>query len=256
MKHLFKFLIRFVPRHYLIKLSLFFGKIFALLYKGDKYFCPICEHKFRKFLPFGSKGNENRLCPVCLSLERHRLLWIYLKNFTDFFSNKYTVLHIAPEQCFYKRFKKMNNLHYITADLVSPIADVKMDICNMPFENEKFDVVLCNHVLEHILDEKKALSEINRVMKKNAWAVLLVPIDVTRHETYEDPSITDPREREKHFGQYDHVRYHGLDYPDRLRNAGFVVDEIKMFDYLSTEQIEYQRLYKPGEEIIYIARKK
>lgn len=254
MKTIIKFLVRYIPRPYLIKFSKWFSLIVMPFYAGKNHQCPICEKSFRKFLPYGNKGSANRLCPNCLSLERHRLMWLYLKQKTDFFSKKYSVLHIAPEQPFLKRFRKLKNLEYITADLISPIADVKMDIRSMPFEDNRFDIVICNHVLEHIDNDVKAMSEVFRVLKKNGFAILQVPIDYKRTETYEDPSITDRKSREKIFGQYDHVRVYGLDYGKRLAKAGFQVDENHFIESFSKEQIEFYR-FDPNE-ILYIANKK
>lgn len=253
MRKFIKFIVRNIPRTYLIKFSRIFSFIIVPFYKGNNVECPVCNGKFRKFLPYGNKGDNNRLCPECLSLERHRLLWLYFHNKTNFFSAKLKVLHIAPEQSFIKRFKKLSNIEYITADLESPLADVKMNIKDIPFGENTFDVLICNHVLEHIDDEPKALSEVLRVLKPNGWAILQVPINNSFETTYEDPAIISPKEREKHFGQYDHVRFHGKDYPLRLKKAGFnvVIDEfVKQF---STKDIERYRL--SPEEIIYFCIK-
>ena len=196
-------------------------------------------------LPYGyGEQRPNALSPSTLSLERHRLLWLYLKNETDFFTSQKKVLHIAPEQCFLKRFKKQKNLDYITADLYSPIADVKADICNLPFEDNSFDVVFCNHVLEHIADDKKAMSELYRVLKPGGLGIFQIPQDLTLETTYEDFSITTPEERTKHFGQYDHVRIYGKDYFDKLRAVGFNVNEVDYSKTLSPELITKYCLVK------------
>ncbi len=237
----------------LIRLGSAFSFIFVWFYKGDKYECPICGGKFRKMFPWGNKGWDNRLCPKCLSLERHRLIWLYLQNKTGFFSAPLKMLHVAPEQPFIKRFKALKNLDYTTADLVSPIADVKMDIQDIPFADNTFNVVMCNHVMEHIPNENKALREVYRVLKKGGWAILQVPINYQSKETYEDVSITDPKEREKHFGQYDHLRYHGLDYKLRLEGGGFTVIED---DYLMSFDEPTRDKYRlPEKEIIYLCKK-
>ena len=153
-------------------------RISALLYKGNNVECPVCNSRFRKFLPYGHNIiRENILCPRCLSLERHRLMWLFLNNKTDFFTARHKVLHVAPEQCFYSRFKKLKNLNYVTADLESPIADVRLDIQNMPFTDGEFDVVICNHVLEHVEDDNKAMSEILRVLKTGGFAIMHVPMN-------------------------------------------------------------------------------
>ena len=141
-------------------------------------------------LPYGyGEQRPNALSPGSLSLERHRLLWLYLKNETDFFTKPKKVLHIAPEQCFLKRFKEQANLDYITADLYSPIADVKADICNLPFKDNEFDMILCNHVLEHVDDDLKAMSELYRVLKKGGTGIFQIPIDLKKEKTYEDSNM-------------------------------------------------------------------
>ena len=176
-------------------------------------------------MPYGyGKQRENALSPGTLSLERHRQMWLYLKNETDFFTKNYKVLHMAPEQSFFKRFRKMKNLDYLTADLFSPIVDVKADILDLPFENESFDVVFCNHVLEHIENDRKAMSELYRVMKPGGWGIIQVPMKNSLEKTFEDFTIKDPKERQKHFGQYDHVRWYGMDYFQRLESVGFKVE--------------------------------
>jgi SAM-dependent methyltransferase len=178
---------------------------------------------------------------------------LYLKNETNFFTTEKKVLHFAPEQCFLKRFKKLKHIDYTTTDLESPIADIKADICNLPFEDNSYDVILCNHVLEHVESDIKAMKEVFRVLKSGGWAILQVPINYDYKETHEDLTITDPKERERIFGQYDHVRWHGTDYGKRLASAGFDVDENAYIDSFSDEDIEKYRL--PKGEIVYIAKK-
>lgn len=213
----------------------------AFYLKGNKFTDPIDGKSFRKFLPYGyGKQRENALSPSTLSLERHRLLWLYLQNETDFFSTpkKLKTLHIAPEQCFLSLFKKQQNLEYVTADLESPIADVKADICNLPFEDNSFDVIFCNHVLEHIPDDKKAMQELFRVLKKGGFGIFQIPQDISREKTFEDNSITNQKERAKIFGQYDHVRIYGKDYFDKLRSVGFSVQEIEYAKKIAPEKVE------------------
>lgn len=226
---LFKSILNTIPRPYLIKASYLVRPIIAWWLRGNTFTDPIDGKSFRKFLPYGyGNQRENALSPSTLSLERHRLMWLFLQNETDFFTSEkeLNVLHVAPEQCFLDRFKKQSNLNYITTDLESPIADVKADICDLPFEDNSFDVVFCNHVLEHIPDDTKAMKELYRVMKVGGFGIFQVPQDINRKETFEDNSITDPKERAKIFGQYDHVRIYGLDYFDKLRTIGFKVNEV------------------------------
>lgn len=233
MKKFIHFLLNTIPRPWLIRLSYFFLIFSRLFYKGNKVECPVCESKYRKFLPYGyGKVREAALCPGCLSLERHRLMWLYLKEKTGFFTDSLKVLHVAPEQCFLKRFRKLENLTYHTADLESPLADFKCDIMDLPFEESEYDVVICNHVLEHVSDDKKAMSEILRVLKKGGFAILQVPADFSRSVTFEDNTITDRAKRAEIFGQYDHVRVFGTDYPERLKSVGFAIEEENYFDHI------------------------
>lgn len=236
---LFKSILNTVPRPFLIKISYWVSPFVSFYLKGTKFTDPINGKSYRKFLPYGyGTQRENALAPGTLSLERHRLLWLYLKNETDFFTASKKVLHIAPEQCFLNLFKKQRNLDYITADLYSPIADVKADICDLPFEENTFDVVFCNHVLEHIIDDKKAMSELHRVLKPGGLGVFQIPQDLSLATTYEDFSITSKEERKKHFGQYDHVRIYGKDYFDKLRSVGFSVKEVDYSKTITPDLVE------------------
>lgn len=253
-KRAFKFVLNSIPRPLLIKLSYAARPVLVLSLRGNNVTDPIDGKSFSKFLPYGyEQQRENVLSPSTLSLERHRLLWLYLKNETAFFKDKLKVLHFAPEQAFYKRFRKLSNLDYTTTDLISPLADVKADICNLPFEDNTYDFILCNHVLEHIPDDTKAMQELYRILKPGGTAILQIPQDLSREKTFEDDSITDPKERAKIFGQYDHVRVYGRDFFDKLRSIGFTVEEVDYTTGLSPEAIEKYRLAKG--EIIPVCRK-
>jgi len=249
MKKIFKLILNTIPRPLLIRLSYIIRPILALFLKGSKFTDPIDNKSYRSFLPYGYGSQRNNvLSPSTLSLERHRLLWLYLQYETDFFSAEKRVLHFAPEQAFYKRFRKMKNLDYTTTDLNSPLADVKTDICNLPFKDNSYDIIFCNHVLEHIPDDTKAMQELYRVLKIGGMGVFQIPQDLKRANTFEDDSITDKKERAKIFGQYDHVRVYGLDYFDKLRSIGFKVKEVDYTSKLSDEDIEKYCLAK-GEII-------
>lgn len=249
MQQLFRFFLNRIPRPLLIKMSYWVRPLFVLFYKGNRFTDPIDNKSYRKFLPYGyEQQRDNVLAPGTLSLERHRLLWLYLKNETSFFKDTLQVLHVAPEQAFYKRFRKLKNINYTTTDLYSPLADVKADICNLPFQDNTFDVVFCNHVLEHIKDDTKAMQELYRIMKPRGMGIFQIPQDLSREKTFEDDSITDPKERAKIFGQYDHVRVYGRDYFDKLRRIGFIVKEVNYTDTLTSKEIDKYRLAK-GEII-------
>lgn len=262
MKNLFKLILNLIPRPILIRLSYLVRPILAFLLKGSRYTDPIDNKSFRTFLPYGyGTQRPNVLSPSTLSLERHRLLWLYLTNETNFFSkdevtnSPLRVLHFAPEQCFLKRFRKLKNIEYTTTDLLSPIADVKADICDLPFEDNSYDIILCNHVLEHIPDDTKAMQELFRVMKPGGYGVFQIPQDLNRANTFEDDTIIDKVERAKIFGQYDHVRVYGRDYFDKLRSIGFKVEEVDYTASLSDDMVTKYCLAK-GEIIPVVYKQK
>jgi len=253
MKHLISLAIQHIPRKYLQLFGHFIARGLSIFYLGNGVQCPICDHQYGKFLPYGRKARENSLCPNCLALERHRLLWVYLKDKTSLFNQAQRLLHIAPEYCFIDRFESLNHLDYITADIESPLAKVKMDIHHMPFEDNSFDCVLCNHVMEHLTDDRRAMKEIIRVLKPGGWAIIQVPFfpPVPEH-TFEDSDITSPGDRMKQFGQKDHIRLYGKDYKERLENCGFQVVEDHYVDTLPTDIFKKFALSK---EAIYFCSK-
>jgi predicted SAM-dependent methyltransferase len=256
MKKIYKFLLNTLPRPLLIRLSYPFKKVAPLLYKGNNVECPVCERSFSKFLSYGSDiaHRENVLCPYDLTLERHRLMWLYLRDHSNFFTaNHLDVLHIAPEQCFHGKFKVQKNLNYVTGDLVSPLADLHFDLHSIPLDDNSFDVVFCNHVLEHVDDALQCMRELHRVLRPGGWGIMQVPQDFDRDITYEDTSITSPEDREKHFWQKDHVRLFGNDYPQWLEKAGFNVEVFDKESKYDSKMIERFRLQK--KEILYIVHK-
>ncbi|NHN26426.1 class I SAM-dependent methyltransferase [Flavobacterium jejuense] len=256
MKSIFKFILNTIPRPILIRLSIVVRPVLAFFLKGNKFTDPIDGKSFSMFLPYGYGNQRNNvLSPSTLSLERHRLLWLYLQNETDFFTSEtqLDVLHFAPEQEFYKRFKKQKNINYTTTDLLSPLADVKADICNLPFKDNTYDIVFCNHVLEHIPDDTKAMQELYRILKLGGMGIFQIPQDLSRATTFSDNTITDAKERAKIFGQYDHVRVYGRDYFDKLRSIGFKVEEVDYTNTISNDLVEKYCLAK--DEIIPVCYK-
>lgn len=249
-----KWLLNFLPRPFLIQLSLIFRPFIKAFYKGDRFIDPIDGSSYRTFLPYGyDKLRPNALCPGTLSLERHRYLWLYLQRQTTLLEDKLKVLHVAPEQVFYTKFKQFNHWDYTTTDLHSPLADVKADICALPFRDNSFDFILCNHVLEHITDDVTAMKELYRVLKRGGTLIAQVPLNESAETTFEDDSITDPAERTKIFGQYDHVRVYGMDYYTRLTQTGFKAEGINFLETLSLE--ERDRYALPKQEKIPVAIK-
>ena len=260
-----RFILNRVPRGVLQRLAGWMMPVAGMFYAfgrgrrgGDKGVeCPLCGARYRRFMPYGYvEVRKNALCPRCLSLERHRLLWLWLNRegkLAEMVAGNRKFLHIAPEVCLSKKFEKILPLeNYITADLESPLAKVKMDVQNIPFADDTFDVVFCNHVLEHVEGDRLAMREMWRVMRPGGWGVMLSPVDETRAETFEDDTITDPAERTRIFGQYDHRRIYGMDYARRLQETGWKVEEI---DYLATLTPEEQRLYALRREVLYIVKK-
>ena len=244
---------RYIPRKYIHSAIAGGRHILALAYIGNKLECPVCGKKARKFFGFGVERRPNALCPHCFSLERHRLMWLYLQKETDIFKNRsLKLLHIAPERCFIKYLDKQLGDNYISADLDSPLAKVKMNIQDIHYPDGEFDVIFCNHVLEHVDDDRKAMQELYRVMKPGGWGIMLVPLNPGRETTYEDPTITSKKEREKAFGQWDHVREYGLDYFKKLEDAGFMVERV---DYSKSFSPAERERYSLGGDELYIVHK-
>lgn len=225
----------------------------SIKYYGHNKFCPICKKYFSRFLTHGAQKRSNARCPFCSALERHRLLWLYIekKNILSEVGDG-IFLHVAPEPQFKKIFKKLLGNKYLTADLLAKDVDVRMDITNIQYKNESFEFIYCSHVLEHVLDDLKAMSEFHRVLTKTGQAIILVPI--SHEKTFEDPSIIDAREREKYFGQDDHVRCYGLDYIDRLKQSGFMVERITPNNFLTDMEINIMGITKEAGDI-YLCKK-
>lgn len=248
-----------VPRPILQRVAGWAVPVLGLFYAGKGRKCPICGGEKRKFLPYGyGKVREDALCPKCLSLERHRLLWHYLMNNDserERIKNLPTILHIAPEVCLMREFKRIYlsaPQNYITADLESPLADMHFDVQQIPMADSSVDIIICNHLLEHVESDHKALKEMYRIMRSGGMGVMLAPIDYTLETTFEDDTITDPKQRAEVFGQYDHRRIYGKDYLERLRAAGFEAFEI---DYAAEFSDSDRTKFSFGSDKLYIVRK-
>lgn len=211
----------------------------AIPYRGSGRYCPVCGNSSSRFRPTGLVPRDDAQCAHCGSLERHRLLWLYLTNESDLFDrHPRRMLHVAPERCLEKRFKDLLGEDYLTADLYNPRAMVRMDITQIEYPERTFDVIYCSHVLEHVPDDRQAMREFYRVLKDDGWAILLVPI--TADQTIEDPKLEDPVERLRRFGQADHVRRYGPDYVERLQEAGFRVETITVDDLVADPKAAVQ----------------
>lgn len=244
-----------IPRRWLQRMAGWAVPILGLAYVGRGRKCPMCGVRRRRFLPYGYvNSREDALCPRCLSLERHRLIWLWLERHSNLFSSHPRLLHIAPEVSLMRHFKRhYKGLDsYITADLESPLADMHFDVQHIPLDSRSIDVVICNHLLEHVADDRCALRELYRIMRPGGWGIMLVPEDRSRATTFEDDTITDPEERTRLFGQYDHRRIYGRDYDLRLEEAGFSVERISVGSLLTDQE---RQLYATGNDDLVVVRK-
>jgi SAM-dependent methyltransferase len=212
-------------------------RLWRRLARGEGVECPCCGGRFRRFVPYGVRRRRpHAQCPGCGAVERHRLLWLYLRERTDLFAKPLRLLHVAPEAIFEERLRRLPALRYLSADLASPRAMLRADVQRLPFPDAAFDALLCHHVLEHVADDRTAMRELRRVLRPGGWAILQSPIRSRLAATLEDASVTDPRERELLYGQRDHLRQYGRDYADRLREAGFEVRPERFFAELPPER--------------------
>ncbi|MEP7250989.1 MAG: methyltransferase domain-containing protein [Ginsengibacter sp.] len=225
-------------------------------YRGNRVYCACCGSTFSAFAPFGNIERKNAWCPKCESLERHRLLSMYFKNKTNIYNTPVKVLHIAPEIAFFEHFKSKKNIEYHPADIYAhlyPKGTKYFDILNNDTPDETYDVIICNHVFQYIEEDRKAMKELCRLMKAGGWGIMQVPYDKSRTVTYEDDSITDPLGRERAFGLKEHVRFYGLDYGDRLREAGF---NVTVEDYTSefTDEDNFKYGFWKGDPIFLVRK--
>jgi SAM-dependent methyltransferase len=246
---------------------LYFKLIIRNFFQGkqlyNKVYCPISETYFAEFVPLFKKWDpalpshaQSRISPDSGAREGLRLQWLYLKHETDLMKDNINLLHFGPEYCFYRMFKEMNNINYYPADKNNKkySKDIKyVDLAELNIETNTFEMIICNHVLEHVEDDKKAVMEMYRVLKPGGVAIITVPIDSKRNETYEDLSVTKPKDREREFGQWDHLRYYGLDFQQRLETADFTV---KTEHYArSFSNGDYEK-YGLADEPIFVCKKR
>jgi SAM-dependent methyltransferase len=240
-----------LPESFFYRAEPFLRKLISVFYKGNNYECPVCGFHARKFISVHE--GESQLCPRCGSIERKRLLWLYLeKEIAIGDKNNFRVLHFSPSTALRKRFETMKNIGYTPTDVFNPLIQNHFDITQVPFTENYFDLIICYHVLEHVTDDRKAMQELFRVLKNGGVALLQVPF--SENETLEDASVTNPQERKKLFGQEDHVRYYGRrDFISRLQQTGFKVEEIKYAKILGEKKIRLYQLNR--EEIIFRGEK-
>jgi hypothetical protein len=219
-------------------------------HRGDAVCCPICEHSFDAF-----KDDWNRygaLCWRCGSHERHRAQWLLLQHRPQLLRDAGSLLHFSPEWCLSRRLRRVAGLRYVTTDLdPGQTADLRLDVTAIKLPDGAFDAVLCSHVLEHVPDDARAMAELRRITAPGGFCLVMVPLDLTRDTTYEDPSVTQPAERQREFLQFDHVRLYAPDISDRLAAAGFDVETIDMARELGSEAQRYRLL---ASDLIFLCR--
>jgi SAM-dependent methyltransferase len=229
--------------------------IVRMAFFGRARYCPVCGSHCRRFLAHGppSRSIQDVVCPACLSHPRLRLAWLFLSTRTDLLDgHPRRVLHVAPEPALTDLLRRSRNIEIESADLDSPHASVTLDITRTDRESASFDVILCSHVLEHVEDDRQAMRELFRVLRPGGWVMIQVPI--SSKPTFEDPSITDPAERERLFWQADHVRLYGLDISERLTKAGFEVETVFGDQLVASDQLEKMGIYP--RDVVFLCRKR
>ena len=235
--------------------------------RGNKYICPFCNYKSKALASIGADfpvlfekdiigaGKRDAGCYRCGSTDRERLIYLFLKDKIQILNNhsNIKVLHLAPEKNLSKALLDSGFEEYVCGDLFTPGYSYpeyvkNMNVLDIPFEDNYFDLIICNHLLEHVPNDSDGMKELYRVLKPGAFSILQVPISSKLAKTYEDFSVTNPKEREKIFGQFDHVRIYGQDYPDRLSAIGFTVERINITQ-------EFEKFGVNEKEEIFIARK-
>lgn len=223
---------RIIPRRFRGPLNRAYFSTISLYYRGGGRWCPCCERAVKEFLPYSTYGKApapNAQCPACGALARHRLTWQVLRTRTDLGTVPRRVLHFAPEAILQQRLRRLPQLDYVSADLDSPLAMVRMDIMDIPEADGSFDGLICSHVLAHVPDDRKAMAELVRVLRPGGWAVIQTTVDTDR-DTFEDPGARTADERRAVYGQADLWRIYGRDLAERLEVVGFVVTTIDRDD--------------------------
>ena len=210
------------------------GALRSLRHRGDAVECNCCGGCFDRFIAHNER--QFAKCPRCGSLERHRLLLVFLQTRTALFSRPLSILHVAPEYGLQAKLRGRPHAEYVSVDLDSPFASEHADVLALPYCDARFELVICNHVLEHVSDDRRALREIHRVLRPGGSAILMSPIDESRADTLEDWSVSSPLDRSRVFGQSDHVRRYGRDFADRVTGQGFEVQTVRMLDEVDSGQ--------------------
>lgn len=223
----------------------------VLRHRGGAVACPLCRHRFSRFRDDWNRSGA--ICWRCGSHERHRALWLYLESHPELLGGAGTLLHFAPEWCLRQRLGRVTGLRYVTGDVAPAAAQLQLDITDLALADGSFDAILCSHVLEHVEDDRAAIGELHRVLAPAGWAIVMVPVDVSRKETYEDPSVRTPEQRRRAFWQSDHVRLYAPDIAGRLRAGGFQVQRVRLAHEFGPEQI--RRFGLLADDELYVCRK-
>lgn len=245
-----------VPPRYRGRARQLFNRATAWAYAGSRHSCPCCGGSFRRFRVYETEsGRREDLCPRCGSLGRHRVDWLFLRHrrLLEPRNGTLRLLHVAPEPAFQRHLADDPRIDYVSGDLDSALAMERLDVTDIQHPDNSFDAIICNHVLEHVPDDGRALRELHRVLAPGGWAMLQVPLDSSKEQTHEDASVVDPEERRRLFWQHDHVRLYGRDYTDRIEEARFSVTVERFVEGLPADEVERQRLDR--QELIYLARK-
>lgn len=242
---------KIIPEKNRNNIHVFIQKLSYPLYLGNKYYCNCCDKSFRKFLPKGNIKRPNAKCPYCSSLERVRLLDLYLKNETDIFQKEnIKILHFAPEESLFKKLNRPD-ITYIDGDINPAYARNIIDITNIQFEDEYFDYIICSHVLGHVPNEEKAIDEMYRVLKIGGNAFVMTLLNQDADKTYEDPKITTANDRLIYYGEPDLCRLHGKDFSKRLSKSGFEVERIFYKEKLDAMTLKKGDFGNGDREIIF-----
>jgi SAM-dependent methyltransferase len=218
-------------------------------HRGNRVRCPLCGHSFASFK---ADNRPDALCWRCGSHERHRAQWLLLERRPELLAGARSLLHFAPEWALRRRLGQIEGLRYVTADLDPVGVDLRVNLTDTGLPDASFDAVICSHVLEHVSDDAAAMRELARIVAPGGWCLVMVPLDLQRERTYEDPSISAPEDRARAFWQYDHVRLYAADIGERLAAAGFAVERIRPCTEFGAEAMSQCRI---GEaEVIWLCR--
>jgi len=221
-----------------------------LRHRGEAVHCPLCERSFDVFKD--DHNRPNALCWRCGSHERHRAQWLLLARRPELLARATSLLHFAPEWALRRRLTEVAGLRYVTADLDPAGVDLRLDIRALDLPDGAFDAIICSHVLEHVDDDHSAIAGLRRITAPGGWCLVMVPLDLSLAETYEDPAITDPAERTRAFWQHDHVRLYAQDVRDRLAAGGFAVERVDPGTEFGAAAIQRNRLLE--SDVMWLCR--